>query len=197
VLIAVSGEGCREFAEIAAKDCGTVSVDFQGVTKKLVERLKARYASDTYNQGTHFILLDEFQKLKLEYEILRIAAPQVSGYNDGIYDFPLEEAVDKLLIKNYGDKLFSAISRREIGEQALNGKFNGKKLPVVLYNYTGSVDTDSLPLPLVTLAIDSKVTLKSVKKALTEVSSKLNKQMPEQKDPIQDQEDDGLTEENV
>lgn len=172
VVIAVKGKTAAEFAASAAK-LGAVPVDFDLISERLATNLSKRAVGDIYTSDAHFKLLDELAKIRIEYDIVRLPNPQINAYNDGIYNSALRPAIDKLLLKNYGTSLQSAVSRREIGKHALESRFGGKKLPVVLYNLTGDVDTQFLPAPVTTIVSDGKVTDNSVKKKLTEIRSLL------------------------
>jgi hypothetical protein len=174
VIIGVNGKTSKQFAEVA-QSLGTLAVDFNLIQDRLVNSLKNRAVGELYTSDAHFKLIDELSKIRLEYDMAQLPTPQVNAYNDGIYDFPLNVAIPKLLLKNYETALESAITRREIGKAALSSKFAGKKLPVVLYNLSRGVDTRFIPAPIMTIDSNNEVTAAVVKKKLSDVKLLLNK----------------------
>jgi hypothetical protein len=173
VLIAVSGTNSEKFAKEAEK-LGAISVDFLSVYKKISERLSGRAVGPTYTTDVHFKLLDELSKIRLEYDVVRLPNPMINAYSDGIYDAPINDALLSLFEKNYGSSLYSAATRRDIGKEAFEKRFTGKLLPVIVYNYTGAIDTQMLPAPAATFAADKSVTSKQVSKLLTQVKNTVN-----------------------
>lgn len=174
VVLSVLGEGSKQFADYASK-LGAVSINFEAVTERLVTNLRNRAVGDLYTSTAHFMLLDELSKLRLEYDIVRLPTPQINAYNDGIYDAPLAHAISLLLDKNYGTSLQSAITKREIGNAALEAKFSGQKLPVVIYNMKKQSDSNFIPNPFTIIEVDGKVTEELVKNKLKDVKTKLKK----------------------
>jgi hypothetical protein len=172
VVIGVKGKTASEFAQSAQK-AGAVTVDFNLIVDRLTENLSKRAAGPIYTSHVHFMLLDELSKIRLEYDIVQLPTPQINTYVDGIYDAPLAIAIKKLLTKNYGTSLQSAVTRREIGKLGLAAGFAGKKLPVILYNLDEDVDVKFIPNPVTTLTSDGKVTDNAVKKKLSEVKNML------------------------
>jgi hypothetical protein len=173
VVIAVNGPDSKDFAEIASKKMKTLAVDFRGVLSHLLTNLRARSASARYGQNEHFLLLDEFNRLKLTLGVAQLPAPKISHYSDGIYEAELEFAVSSLITKNYENSLYSVVSRHEIGKAALQNEFVGKYFPVVLYNYSGPIDQQFLPFPIVEFTADGNVNEKSVKAVMNDVKAKL------------------------
>ncbi len=178
VLIGVTGETAAEFAASAEK-AGAISVDFDLIVNRLANNLAGRAVGLLYTSDAHFKLIDELSKIRLEYDIVRLPNPQVNAYNDGIYDAPLLEAIRKLLLKNYGAQLQSAVTKREIGKKGLAAKFTGKKLPVIVYNLNGDVDTNFLSTPVTVIKSNGKVTDNGVRKKLSEVKNLLTKNASE------------------
>jgi hypothetical protein len=187
VLIGVNGAFGKEFAELAQSKFNTLAVDFSLVKENILKTLAAKNAGATYTTNVHFMVLDELSRVRTAYDVVRLPNPQISGYNDGIYDAPLDFAITTLFEKNYGSGLYSAVTRREIGKQALEKNFNGELLPVVVYNLFGTVDTNFLPNPVTTLTVNEKVTLKSVKAALGEIRSVVLNKASNKTDLIMDQ----------
>lgn len=169
-IIAVTGENAEKFAQIASDTMNALSVDFQLIKSRFVNNLKSRNAGEVYSSNTHFMLLDEVQKVKLEYKVLALPAPVINHYFDGIIDEKLEKAIELLLKKNYGNSLYSAITRREVGKRALEERFAGKNLPVILYNCNGEVDTNFLPTPSFLVDASSDVNVNMVKETLSNMA---------------------------
>lgn len=173
VIIGVNGKTAQQYAEIAQK-LGSIAIDFNMIKDRLVTNLKKRAVGELFTSDANFKLIDELAKIRLEFDIVQLPTPQINAYNDGIYDAPIDIAISKLLLKNYGTSLESAITRREIGRKALEAKFTGKKLPVVLYNLDKDVDARFIPAPLLTIESNSNVTENGVKKKLSEIRAQLN-----------------------
>jgi hypothetical protein len=168
VIVATYGESAEEFASMAGEH-GAIPINYNLIQERLVGSLRSKAVGDYYTSTAHFALLDELSKIRLEYEMVQLPTPQANAYSDGIYDAPLAEAVDKLLTKNYGSGLESAVTRREIGKKALEARFSGTKLAVILYNVNKDVDTRFLPAPIASFDIKGKVTDNIVKKKLNEL----------------------------
>jgi hypothetical protein len=174
VLIAVEGNGSKEFADTARIAFDTPAVDYEGVTNRIIKSVKERSGRSEFNTQEFFMVLDELNKIKLEYGILSLPTPRVNAGVDKVYNFPIEEAIRTLLKVNYDEQLNSVVTRREIGKLALGMKFVGKNLPVVVYNYRGSLDEQYLPRPLVTVtATLADVNKDFVKEVLTQVKNRL------------------------
>lgn len=155
VIITIKGSEAENFASFAKE--AAVALDYKMLISDLVNSLKNRRAPEPYDSNTHFMLVDELNKIKIKYNMVRLPTPMVNGYNDGVYGSDLFTALDILFAKNYGEGLHSAIIRREIGDIALNGEFQGKKLPVFLYNHSGEVDVNFLPAPISAVEINKKM----------------------------------------
>ena len=176
VLIAVNGDTAKEFAETAEK-LGAITIDFDFIINKLADNLSKRAVGNEFTSDGLFKLVDELSKVRIEYDIVRLPNPVVNAYADGIYNTPIVDAIRKLLGKNYGSSLQSAVTRRDIGKKALEAKFTGKKLPVVVYNLNEDVDIRFIPAPITTITSNGKVTDNGVKKKLSEVKSMLSSKL--------------------
>lgn len=169
VIITVKGSEANHFASLAKE--AAVSLNYKLILENLVSALEARNAPVPYDSNTHFMLLDELAKVRIKYNIARLPNPLVNGYNDGVYGSDLETAVDILINKNYEQGLYSAITRKEIGNVALNGEFTGKKLPVFIYNNDGQVDVNFLPMPIAVIEINKKMDKEEVLGKIKELRS--------------------------
>jgi hypothetical protein len=187
VIIAVSGKGSEKFARTSKDAFHTLSVDYQGITNRLVDSIRKRGGQEEYNNQEHWMLMAELNQIKLEYGIVQIPAPTINHYTDNVFYQPLRKAIDNLFRKNYDSSLYSAITRREIGKMALAAEFDGKLLPVVVYNYTGEVDNLMLPQPTEVLEVnEDEVSDSLVKKVLLNVKNKLKKNSNEQNSELTD-----------
>lgn len=174
VIIGVSGTNSEEFAKIAKYRFKVVSVDYSLALNKMVNNMRKRGVRDAFYNEEYFMTLDEIIKLKSEYGILHLPAPRINHASDQVYNYPLEKALTNLIKTNYGDQLYSVVTRREIGKQALEDRFSGKSMPVVLYNYNGGYDESLLPRPILTVDANGKIDEKFVQSKLNEVKAKLN-----------------------
>jgi hypothetical protein len=186
VIIGVSGETGKEFAE-KAEETGSLSVDFNLINDILKEGMSKRSVGDRYNSNAHMMFMNEISNIRLQFNIVRLPVPMINGYSDGIYDSPINEAIDKIIKKNYNASLNSAVTRRVIGAKALEKRFTGKKLPVLVYNLTGDVDTNFIPFPFATLESTGNVTLAGVKKKLSSIAAQLNSKGGEEKQETEGQ----------
>jgi hypothetical protein len=170
VVIGATGAGAKVFADMAVKQ-KCLGVDYTMIKTRFAKRLSERQRDAKFNQHSFFLLLDEIAKARIDYNMVRLPNPVNKGNAAGIIDQPLGEAVDRIIVKNYGQGLYSAISRREIGNAALAQEFSGKSLPVVLYNYAGSVDPSFLPNPVTTVDVPADVTEAFVRQVFSKVRS--------------------------
>jgi hypothetical protein len=173
VIIGVKGKTAKEYAEVAKK-LGSLAVDYNLIQDRLTNNLRLRAVGEYFTSDANFKLIDELAKIRLEYDMTQLPTPVINAYNDGIYDAPLAIGIQKLLVKNYGTALESAITRREIGKQALESRFTGKKLPVVIYNLDRDVDARFIPAPMIVIESNGPVTENGVKKKLSEIRAQLN-----------------------
>jgi hypothetical protein len=173
VVIGVTGKTAKEFAE-KAESLGAVAIDFNLIKYRLVDALETCGQGKFYTSNVHVRLVSELSQIRLDYNMVALPTPMINGYNDGIYDALIPEAVDKLLDKCYGSNLQCAVTRREIGKKALVLRFTGQKLPVVVYNLDRSVETRFIPAPVSQLVSDGDVTIEFVTKKLTDVKKLLN-----------------------
>jgi hypothetical protein len=180
VTIAVTGSTAKDFAKSAEK-AGAITVDFDSIIDRFTDSLLKRGTGPEYTSDAHFKLLDELAKIRIEFDIVQLRNPEINAYSDGIYGSPIREAVTKLLYKNYGTELQSVVARKEIADKALESRFSGKKLPVILYNVdpTQSINNKYIPTPVTTLTSNVKVLDNNVKKRLAEVKSMLKEQADE------------------
>jgi hypothetical protein len=168
VIIAVQGPGSAKFAELATKKVKVQALDYKLISQQITQNLLARGHTGPYNQNAHMMLWDEMNRARIKYGFIRLPQPQ-AHYTDGVFDATVDYALDFIFEKNYGSSLYSSVTRREIGELALKNRFDGEKLPVVLYNYTGAFDPMFLPAPVLTVTAEEDVTERFVKSTLNEV----------------------------
>jgi hypothetical protein len=152
-----------------------VSVDFNLIKDRLTVALRRCGQGDLYTSNVAFALNAELGQIKRDYNMLSLPPPQITGYNQGIYDAPIAEAVDKIVDIYYGSQLQSAVTRREIGKLALALRFTGQKLAVVVYNLDKDVDTTFIPNPVSQLVSDKEVTEELVTKQLVSIKKLINK----------------------
>jgi hypothetical protein len=175
VILGVSGSGAQEFANIVKYKHKLVTVDYYHILNVMAASLKKRgVKQDYYGNQDFWLTLDEFNKLRLDYDILHLVPPRINHLTDQVYGQPLEKALKNLIEANYNNQLYSTVARREIGAAALAEEFTGKAMPVILYNYPGNLDETLLPRPLITIEAGEKVDEAFVAKALADLRAKLN-----------------------
>jgi hypothetical protein len=172
VLIEVKGPGAKSFVETAKEVA--ITVNYNQVVEDLEAALKSRLAPEPYDSNTHFVLLEELQKLKIKENILILPMPVINAYNDEIYGSSIKVALMRMFKKNYGGSLESAIARKQIGSIALQSEFKGKRVPVFIYNVVGPIDNSFLPQPVTSTSIEEEnVDIETVKSKLKEIKSAL------------------------
>lgn len=175
VIVAVEGRSASEFANIASVAFDTPVLDYGLSANRIKNNIRERSPRLEFNTQEFFMVLDELNKIKLDYEMLTLPVPKVNPAVDQVYNMPIDTAVDNIVAVNYGESLASAVTRREIGKLALKMKFTGKHMPVVLFNYKGNLDESHLPRPFVTVnAGDGEVSKSMVKEILTEIKTRLS-----------------------
>jgi hypothetical protein len=114
------------------------------------------------------MVMDELNKIKMNYKQshLPLFQAQFDGVSSG---GGIKEGLLVQITKQYGGKLYSIVTKGDVGVKALEMGFTGKKLPVILYNYIVPLDTKLLPEPVAVFSVDSKPTKKSVKDKLIEI----------------------------
>lgn len=190
-VLGVSGPYAAEFASVADKAVKVITVDFQAIVERLTNNLQQRNSGPSFNQHVYFTLMDELNKVKLELGISRMPQIKISNGSDSMFDRPIKEAVAAVLSSNYGNELFEAYTRNLVSRAAYQAEFSGAKLPVVVYNYTGTTNTSLFPSPVMTFDASSQPTQASVKSALSSfkqaVTGKSNK-TSDKSEPEQNQE---------
>ena len=175
-VIAVGGPNAEQFAEIARNSFDTIALDYQFLTKLLTRRLKARRCADVYGQNEHWMLLTELNQIKGEYDVVSLPAPVFTALST-YYQQEIQTAVDILLRETYQSRLNSIVLRREIASEALKKRFDGSKLPVIIYNYDqpleSGLDESLLPQPVTLIDTTGEVTEASVKAELIKVRDRV------------------------
>ena len=157
-IVAVNGAKAKEFADLAAKT-GWATFDYKALIERLAQSVIKRAGRDDFSSQEFWMLVDELNKLKLEYKLLSLPMPKIDHSKKTIFGLPCREAVLEILVSNYANALFAATCFREIGQAALNGEFVGTTLPVILYNCdgeNGEVDNSFLPSPVSSVTVESE-----------------------------------------
>lgn len=172
VVLAVHGPYAEEFARLAQKKYGIVIVNFNHFTEELLQRvLKASGSDEFYSTRTHLIMLAALSDLLFDYGITNVPPPTVD-YSSGLaYDRPIKEAIYNIMESSYRQSINVLVSSQLIGQYALDMRFDGDLIPVVLYNCS-SVGENSTLRPIEYIEINSPVTINSVTSSLTSVFGK-------------------------
>lgn len=181
IIVAVKGQNSEEFAKIADANFETMSLSHTSLLDRLYNTLKTKLARDNYSQYEHSTLVGEIVALKNELEIVQLPLPTLNT-QEGYYNQDLRKSMETVLTKTYGDSLNSVYLKKQIVERALQNRFDGTVLPVVLYNYKGELDTNFLPRPTQVIDLDeitnngeSELGIDLVKSLLVDVKSKIRK----------------------
>jgi len=181
IIIAVKGQQSEQFAEIADANFETMSLSHTGLLDRLYNTLKTKLARDSYSQYEHSTLVGEIVALKNELEIVQLPLPALNT-QETYYNQDLRKSMETVLSKTYGDSLNSVYLKKQLVEKALQSRFDGNVLPVILYNYRGELDTNFLPRPAQVIDLDEvtdngevELGIELVKSLLTDVKSKIRK----------------------
>ncbi len=170
VIIATKGKYCKEFA-IYAEKMKAVPVDFLLSVDLIGDSILNRGGKDRYSSNEHLMAMDELNKIKMNYKISQL--PVFQAKFDGVPSgASIKKALYVQLTSQYAGQLYSAVTRGEIGKKALEAGFLGKRLPVVLYNYTIDLDPTIVPAPVAVIEVNERPTDVFVKKTLTEIRNK-------------------------
>lgn len=198
-IVAVSGPGSEQFGKLSSDKFDTIALDYKSLPKELANRLVARRCGEIYGQNEHWMLLTELNGLKNKYDIVRMPAPVFSALSS-YYNKNLHEAVELLLRETYQNTLSTHVLRAEIAAAALERRFYGTKLPVVLYNYDqeleSGLDLTLLPRPVTLIDTTDDVTEESVKSALLKVKDLVGGSKKRKSAPKQDAEPEAESQEN-
>ncbi|MGH7241088.1 MAG: hypothetical protein ACREGB_02200 [Candidatus Saccharimonadales bacterium] len=177
-IVAVTGPESKKFADLALElKYVSFILDYKAVVERIAVSLKKRNGGELYGNQEHFLALDELNQIRLEYNMLRLPSPMINAHLDPVINHPLREALDNMFVKNYGPSLYSAVTRRDIGKEALARNFTGNVFPVVLYNYTGDYDKAFLPNPVDVVQITEEVTPAFIKNKLTAAKARINRNL--------------------
>lgn len=170
IVIAVRGKYSAEFARLS-EQLHTLPVDFLKTVDMIGDSIIKRGGRDQYSTHEHAMAMDELNKIKMNYGISQL--PVFQAKFDGVGpNTSIKEALYGQLTSQYGSQLYTAVSRGEIAVNALSIGFKGKKLPVVLYNYTMDLETSMLPSPVDVLEVNVLPTISTVTSALTDIRNR-------------------------
>ena len=176
VIIAVSGEYSKEFADLARDKLDMLSLNYLKAADQTAERVIARGYPDQYTSNTHHMALDEVVKLKNECGIFSLPIVQqmeTTGF------LTLKDGLRGSLEKSFQGQFYTLVTKNDIGLIALKNGFTGGKIPVVLYNYNKEMPIDQtfLPVPLVQIDVNSEkeCNLENVKTEIKKVQELFKK----------------------
>lgn len=170
VIIAVKGKYSHEFAKLS-EQLHTLPIDFLKTIDMMGDSILKRGGRNQYSTHEHAMAMDELNKIKLNYGISQL--PVFQAKFDGVGpNTTIKEALYGQITSQYGSQLYTAVTRGEIAVNALNIGFKGKKLPVVLYNYTMDLETNMLSSPVSVLEVSELPTISAVTSALTDIRNK-------------------------
>ena len=174
VIIPVVGTKAEEFISVASKEYSVLAVNYYLASDSAAKGVIDRRHDDYYSSTAYNASLDEVYKLKTKYKIAR--TPYMESLGAEYYGKPLVDSFRTQFTKAYGNELFSAVIRGEIGKYALNNRFTGQKMEVLLYNYDPNLGLSEyfLPQPVPSFAVNEnkKITKESVFDMLTKLKNK-------------------------
>lgn len=172
VILAVDGPGAKSFAEIAKETAGMVAVNYLKAEEEILEAIRKSNGTPLFGNYEYQIVLNSLNLLKRKY---KINAKAPLGMYTNLFGEKTEKVIPKLLRSVFGEFIHSAVAAKELGAAALAAQFEGKKLGVVLYNNSGSVDTAALPSPIMQATSNENVTTEEVALVLETMSQVLTK----------------------
>lgn len=173
VILDLNGSNADQFAKIANEKAGVVAIDFQEAKKEIIARVQSRTMRTTFTKQEEFFLMDELNKLKNEYDISYMPNLYVDTSQNDVFDKELEASIDYLLVRNYGQDLYSAMVLRKIQTTGMNAQFTGKLMPVMVLNLQ---DNNILPKSVASINCNKEISEEDVIEELDKVKKKLKKQ---------------------
>lgn len=169
VPILVSGQHSLAFANIAQAKFKTVSVDYNAVNGKVINEIKSRSQRLEFSNQEYLLMLSALNTISQEIGATLMNKPD---YHQDILGQPIEAAVTKLLNGFYGDELRSNYAAKLAADLALQAEFDGTKLPVVLFNSTGTVSSP-FGKPIATLEINEIPSEDEMLETFSKIKNKL------------------------
>lgn len=170
-VIALTGEYSKDFANIAENQYQTITHDYLGVLNHISNAIKDRTPRDTFAAQEYWMLLDELNKIKYQYGIEVLPAPQLNT-DDHNRQQDISGAVKDLIERTMGSDLYAVVANKELSTKAFNARSSAEILPVVIYNYQPT-NSSFLPQPLGSIEINEPVTDESVRDTLLQIKEKL------------------------
>ena len=134
LLIGVHGKGAKEFANIAKYSFKTATADVNYSTTRIKDSFRERGARREFQSQEMFMLYDELNKMKVEFNILSLPQPNANFGSVQMFGQDTDMVIDQIIHHNYGKQLHIIGARNQIYEAAYKSKFHGTLLPVVLFN---------------------------------------------------------------
>lgn len=141
VIIPVVGEKSEEFAKLASSNFGVFSMNYYSPADETTERLLARRMDSVYVQSSYSASLDDIYLIKNRYNISKL--PFMVALDGSWFGRPLKDAIRQQFNNAYGNELYSIAIREEAGMHAAEIKYDGTKMPVVVYNYNEEMGLNS------------------------------------------------------
>lgn len=167
LIIAIKGPGAVRFAEIA-EGFKYTTVNYMQAADDVYNNVRKRGGRDIYSTAEHWMIMDELNRIKLDNKIVSLP-PIQANFADIGFEKPLRPSIHYVFVRHYGGQLYSIVSKTQIGRKALSIEFEGKTLPVVLYNYLVDLDTVILPEPFIVIKVEDNPTEEYVKKTLSDI----------------------------
>jgi len=167
-IVALKGLGAADFAEMAKNEYNYVTINFMEAADQVYQNVLKRGGKDTFSSNEYWMIVDELNRIKSSYGIVRL--PQMQATFDDIgFGKPLRTAIHHLFFRHFGSSLYSVVTKGDIGTQALAIEFDGLTLPVLLYNYIIDLDPVFLPQPIKVLEIEESPSKSEVKRVLVQL----------------------------
>lgn len=171
MVISVSGPGSEEFGAVARKNFKMLAFDSDDLAKYLEDKLRARGVREDFGSNENHFLMTELVELRTTLELSQLPPlnPE-SGYGK-----PLAVAIRNVLAASYGSDLSQAYVRRKVEAEALEARFAGKTLGIIVSGFPDDNFT-FLPGPAFRIRLSGQsVTKKLVGDELQRIKSSISK----------------------
>lgn len=169
VLVTVSGPKSREFGKIAAEK--VLTLDNMLVVDEIAAEIERRTGRPRLGDQEYLVLMSALNDIKHRYEIKSLPEIREAGLARVVANIPVRDAVNKILVHNYGYQLHSIALQKVAAQKALDAKFDGAKLVLLVCGYEG-LDNVILPTPLAEIRADGEPTEDSVTSELAKLTTK-------------------------
>jgi len=168
-VIAVTGDSGEEFAR-EATNIGYLALNYEEVNKRLAKAINARSAKGEFYSPEYWAMIEELTNIKSDLKAQSLPVPNFKTDEAGRFA-SIDDAVKTLIERELGTELYALYTRKLAAEKALELKFHGDLIPIIVYNYKEG-NGWALPSPI-GLITANETTTDQVKEVLEQVKTKI------------------------